>query len=299
MGADFVKIYATAFPTETFAALMDEARQDGLAVTGHLPFTTHTVRECIEAGIHDIQHVEVFVLAGCTRNEQQIVQQYTSSRPAMSIAELLSRYAAAFDPDWARDLISRLKQHDVWVTPTLAVVAQANTAGRVDHSYDPNRRYILPGIWKSWEPNQEGNRKPPSDTDLARWETVHERSAELIRMLQAGGVGLLAGSDCGAFNNYTFPGWMLHTELIALVKGGLTPMQALQTATRNPALYLGELDRSGTVETGKVANLVLLRANPLDDIANVRQIDSVVIQGKLLTHSDLDRLLGVISDLNR
>jgi len=114
-------------------------------------------------------------------------------------------------------------------------------------------------------------------------------------MLQAGGVGLLAGSDCGASNNFTFPGWILHRELAMMVEAGLTPMQALQAATRNPARFLGELDRSGTVETGKTANLVLLNANPLEDIRNTEKIDSVVLRGTLLSRTDLDRLLDGVA----
>jgi imidazolonepropionase-like amidohydrolase len=104
-------------------------------------------------------------------------------------------------------------------------------------------------------------------------------------------LGLLAGSDSGASNNYTFPGWTLHRELELLVASGLSPMEALQTATRNPARFLGELPQNGTVEPGKTANLVLLTANPLEDIKNTRTIDAVVLKGNLLTRGDLDKLL--------
>jgi imidazolonepropionase-like amidohydrolase len=114
-------------------------------------------------------------------------------------------------------------------------------------------------------------------------------------MLQAGGVGLLAGSDSGASNNFTFPGWTLHRELELMVESGLTPMQALQTATYNPARYLGELDRSGTVEAGKAADLVLLNANPLTDIRNLEEPEAVVLTGKLLTRADLDKLLDDVA----
>jgi len=128
-------------------------------------------------------------------------------------------------------------------------------------------------------------------TDMKRGELVHEKTTTLVKLMQSLGVGLLAGSDSGASNDFTFPGWPLHRELELLVESGLSPMEALQTATRNPARFLGELPRNGTVEPGKTANLVLLTANPLEDIRNTRKIDAVVLKGKLLTRADLDKLL--------
>jgi imidazolonepropionase-like amidohydrolase len=80
-----------------------------------------------------------------------------------------------------------------------------------------------------------------------------------------------------------------------MVEAGLTPMQALQAATRNPARFLGELDQAGTVERGKIANLVLLNADPLENIRNTQKIDSVVLRGKLLTRADLDKLLDDVA----
>ena len=286
MGADFVKIYSTSFSHETFAAVMDEAKRQHLTVVGHLPLITHSVRECIEAGVRSIEHLEIQVLPGCSRSERQLLGFGT---------ELLFGQAETFDTDWANDLIRRMLDHDVFVTPTLAAVAQAMEVGRYDYSQHPQRKYIFPGMWRSWDP-QLGVRSRISDLDLILWRRIHEHGRVLLKMLQAGGVGLLAGSDCGASNNYTFPGWILHRELELFVEAGLTPMQALQTATRNPARFLGELDRAGTVERGKIANLLLLTANPLEDIRNTQNIDSVVLRGKLFTRSDLDQLLQTVEN---
>jgi imidazolonepropionase-like amidohydrolase len=285
MGADFVKIYSTDFLRGTFSALIDEAKQQNLSVVGHLPLLTHTVRDCIDAGVKSIEHIEFHVLPGCSRSEWQL--PYFGN-------ELLFHQAESFDPEWTQDLIARMVQRDVWVTPTLAAVALAVEVGHLDYSQHPQRRYVFPGIWRSWD-QETGLRHPYPGIALKQWELVHEKGRLLLKMLQAGGVGLLAGSDCGASNNFTFPGWILHRELAMMVEAGLTPMQALQAATRNPARFLGELDRSGTVETGKTANLVLLNANPLEDIRNTEKIDSVVLRGTLLSRTDLDRLLDGVA----
>jgi imidazolonepropionase-like amidohydrolase len=90
---------------------------------------------------------------------------------------------------------------------------------------------------------------------------------------------------------HVFPGFSLHQELALFVKAGLTPMQTLQTATLNPAKFMGRLADLGTVEKGKLADLVLLDANPLDDIANTRRIRAVVLAGRYFARADLDRML--------
>ena len=112
---------------------------------------------------------------------------------------------------------------------------------------------------------------------------------EQIPKAQALGVRFLAGTDITI--PYTYPGFSLHDELKLFVDAGLTPMQALETATTNPALLLGLSKTWGKIEPGYVANLVLLNADPLIDIQNTRKIDGVIVNGKLLDRTRLDQLL--------
>jgi imidazolonepropionase-like amidohydrolase len=107
--------------------------------------------------------------------------------------------------------------------------------------------------------------------------------------MHRGGVELLAGTDSPL--DYGVPGFRLHTELELLTGAGLTPMEALQTATYNPAKFFGKLDSQGTVERGKLADVVLLDADPLDDIRNTRKIHLVIAQGKLFRRPALDAAL--------
>jgi len=106
-------------------------------------------------------------------------------------------------------------------------------------------------------------------------------------------VRILAGTDLG--NPYIFPGFSLHDELGLLVGAGLTPLAALQSATLGPAEYLGAADSLGTVEPGKVADLVLLDANPLADISNVAKISAVCARGTLLGRASIDKLLADVA----
>lgn len=110
--------------------------------------------------------------------------------------------------------------------------------------------------------------------------------------MQRAGVGILAGTDPPARG--VFPGFSLHDELALLVRAGLTPMEALQAATRNPAKFLGKLDSFGTIEKGKVADLVLLEANPLENIQNTRSVGAVVIGGRLILKPELQIMLDKV-----
>ncbi len=119
---------------------------------------------------------------------------------------------------------------------------------------------------------------------------VLQMNLSLVGAMHRAGVGIMAGTDVG--NAYIYAGFSLHDELVLLVKAGLTPMEALQSATRNPAKYLGLQDSVGTIGKGKLADLVLLDANPLKDISNTQRIAAVVINGKLLSRETLDKMLA-------
>jgi tetratricopeptide (TPR) repeat protein len=119
-----------------------------------------------------------------------------------------------------------------------------------------------------------------------------QKQLGLVGAMQTAGVGILAGTDTS--NAFCMPGFSLHDELGLLVKAGLTPMQALQTATLNPARFLGRERDLGTIEKGKIADLILLDSNPLEDISNTRKIASVIKGGTLLPRAALDDMLSQV-----
>ena len=129
--------------------------------------------------------------------------------------------------------------------------------------------------------------------EVALNRALYEKSSDIVRQMRDAGVHLLAGTDTGA--PFLFPGSVLHDELALLVSAGLTPMEALQSATKNPADFLGQSQLAGTIERGKFADLLLLDANPLDDIHNTRKISGVIVRGRLLNLRDLDALLSSVA----
>ena len=118
----------------------------------------------------------------------------------------------------------------------------------------------------------------------------HREERWLAAELHGAGIPILAGSDAGDL--YSLPGFTLHDELALLVEVGFSPMEALQAATLDAARYLGASDSLGSVAVGNLADLLLLDANPLEDIHNTTKISAVVLNGRLLDRSDLDALLA-------
>jgi imidazolonepropionase-like amidohydrolase len=139
------------------------------------------------------------------------------------------------------------------------------------------------GIEKDW-----------STDSFADREKFFQAELKMVGEMNRAGVPILAGTDTAA-GVRVYPGFSLHEELELLVQAGLTPMEALQAATRNAGKYLGIAD-TGTIEKGKRADLVLLDANPLQDIKNTRKIQSVVLAGRYFSRADLDQLLREVEE---
>lgn len=176
-----------------------------------------------------------------------------------------------------------LARNHTWVTPTL-IKYQAAAHGFDSASTHPELAKYVPGLVKGGWVSRASS--------VTKGDTVTVRnyfSFELTRELKDAGVRLLAGTDTP--QPFVYPGFSLHDELGLLVKTGLTPLEALQTATINPPEFFGMQGALGTVEKGMTADLVLLDANPLTDIANTRRISAVIANGRLFDRAALNKLL--------
>jgi imidazolonepropionase-like amidohydrolase len=151
---------------------------------------------------------------------------------------------------------------------------------------------------ESWRKTAHPRDKPymqdlsPAEFDalVTRIRALLERYKQLVGDMHRAGVEILAGTDT-SLTNPVIPGVGLHEELALLVESGLTPLEALATATKNPARYFGAINQVGTIEPGKAADLVLLDANPLSDIHNTRKIRAVMMRGRYFSRADLDAML--------
>jgi imidazolonepropionase-like amidohydrolase len=151
---------------------------------------------------------------------------------------------------------------------------------------DARLKYIPATIQKQWSDYAKHNAGP------SPWNKVFEKRLVRVGAMHTAGIPLLAGTDTAWGVPYTYAGFSLHDELQLLVRAGLTPLESLQTATLNPARFLGRTQDLGTIEKGKLADMVMLTANPLEDIRNTQKIDAVFVNGRLLTRMDLNVLLA-------
>lgn len=256
--ADFVKVHDN-LPRDAYFAVVKEAKRLALPVAGHVPVSV-TAKEAAESGQKSIEH-----FTGLTAAETDVVK--------------------------ADDLIRIFKKNRTWICPTL--VMRNNYAVLDDRSLadDPRLRYVKPSWKKSWLSMTNGSTNVPATEWTGRRETVRRERA-LVGRFQQAGVGILAGTDDG--NPYVIPGFSLHDELMLLVESGLTPLQALQSATLSPAKFFNQFDSLGTVALGKFADLVLLDASPLEDIRNATRISAVVVNGRFLDRQELDGILSEI-----
>ena len=186
--------------------------------------------------------------------------------------------------DTASALIAALAKNQVWQCPT--VINSVGTSA--DFINDPGLAFWLRQSVEGWR-RTAVTRLPASDSAAKAAEARADRRLALIKKLFDAKIPFLAGTDAPAGYDLV-PGASIHRELQLFVRAGLTPLQALQTATLNPALYFGKTADWGTVAPGKIADLVLLSGNPLVDIANTRNVAAVVADGRYYSSRTLDSL---------
>jgi imidazolonepropionase-like amidohydrolase len=184
------------------------------------------------------------------------------------------------------ELFARFVKNGTWQCPTLTV--QRSSAYQDDPNFknDERLRFIPRQILEKWD-NQMANRRAGFYANAKR---QFQKEVEVVGDMNRAGVLLLAGTDTG--NPFCFPGFSLHDELALLVKAGLTPTESLRAATLNPAKFFGLDQTLGTIEQGKLADLVLLEANPLEDIRNTQKIDAVIRNGRFYDRKALDKMLA-------
>lgn len=275
VGVDFIKTHRQT-ERDSYFAMIDEAKKQGLDVVGHIPMTV-TPEEASDAGQGTIEHTETLFegtfSAGLKEGE---------SLPAIR----------RFRSGAAEALFARFVKNGAFFDPTLSAYRSIIEGMDGSALRDPRRRYVALSFRKAAEKEDQ----KASAEELAGWKAMFAELIEVVRQMHRAGVPILTGTDLAATR---VPGFPMHDELALLVSAGLMPLEALQAATLNPARAVKKTGDFGTVEAGKVADLVLLDANPLDDIRNTQRISAVVARGKLSRRADLDLLLREAEELAR
>ena len=199
-------------------------------------------------------------------------------------------FCAELGPDECASLLAALRENKTWHTPTLLVKRNRAFFDRPEVFEESGLRATPPYLRAEWE----GIRlERLQKEDFAEVRKRYAGEQELAGMLYKAQLPILAGTDSG--DVYCVPGFSLHEELALLVDAGLTPRDALRAATTGPAEYLGLTDSLGSIVEGKIADFVLLEANPLEDIRSTRRIRAVVRNGRLYNRAELNEMLKHLS----
>ncbi|MBL8291173.1 MAG: amidohydrolase family protein [Bryobacterales bacterium] len=265
-GVDFIKVY-TQLPRDAYYAVVAAAKRSNLPVAGHAPYQVGAV-EAARTGMRSIEHMQAETGTYC---------------PVLESAE-------------CRDLLALFRKRKTYQTPTLLV-------RRIRSHIDDNAiaaakvlRYVPQPVRNEWmEARKKTLQRPAAYFERIKQDFRHE--AALAGLLHRSHVPLLAGSDAGT--NFVVPGFSLHEELALLAEAGMGAAAVLRTATLHAAEFLNQGGEFGTVEPGKIADLVLLEANPLVDIRNTSRIRAVIQGGTLLDRDALDRILREAADRAR
>jgi imidazolonepropionase-like amidohydrolase len=283
-GADFIKVYSQ-LSRDSFLAIVEEAKKQNIPFAGHVPFSVSAL-EASDAGQKSMEHLWGIYLA-CSSREEELRSEMLKGGVNLPGSERirleLDEAAASYDEHKAAKVFAHLAKNGTWMVPTFTAVLRDSEIFSVRVTTDPRLKYIPPAIQKRWT--------EAASAGAAIKSKSFDRKIQVVGAIHRASVPLLAGTDTAWIQPYTYAGFSLHDELALLVRAGLTPMESLQTATINPARFLGMEKDLGTIEMGKIANLVLLDADPLADIHNTTKISAVFLAGKEFDRLALDQML--------
>jgi len=275
-GADFVKVQS-GVPREAYFAIADEAKKVGIPFEGHVPDAIRA-SEAVAAGQRTFEH-----LIGIFEASSPDETKYLTGKKTVGM------FLDTYDPKLEARMISLLAAKQVWQCPTLYWERGQWLVDAIDYTKDPDLAYAGK-TWVTKWPRSQKSIMQTLDTDpLPVREKFVEHELGIVRRLHAANVPFLAGTDTPAGVD-VIPGISLHLELQRFVAAGFTPLEALQTATLNPSKFYGRTKDFGTVEQGRIADLVLLRENPLNDIANTRTVTAVIADGSYISQKQLDEM---------
>ncbi len=278
---DFIKIYQE-IPPESYKKLALQAPKYGMYIAGHKPIFI-SLEEAILLGQRSFEHGRVFMYecfpnADSLRTSENWQKFYSKSKESM---------IKDYNPDLAIGLMLLMKKHNAYWTPTLQTLKFEALAHEPTFLENPNLKYISYTRKKLWWGSDVSNNKKKNLSEKGKKISAdfYNTAREQIRIADDIGVPIMAGTD--VTDSYVFPGFSMHTELEDLTKSGMSNLKALQSATIIPAEFAQTEKSYGTVEKGKIADLIILNKNPLENITNSKTIFGVILNG---IYYDTDKL---------
>lgn len=293
---DLIKVY-DRLTREAYFAIVAEAKRARLPFAGHVPLAVTSI-EASNAGQRSIEHLGKLMedSSAAPRKIAAIRAEPIKEGDFFAFTDRFGRVndeiLATYSDKKARAIFARFRLNRTWQVPTLVTKNSRTFIDELAATGDPRSKYVEASQLEYWKPQVGFFSRYRTPGYIASQKRYFQKELDLVGEMNRLRVPILAGTDTPAA--YVIAGFSLHEELALLVKAGLTPMQALAAATRNPAEYLGELSSHGTVQTGKIANLIVLDANPLENISNTTRINAVIQNGMYLPREFLDKALAKV-----
>jgi imidazolonepropionase-like amidohydrolase len=274
-GVDMIKVYS-ALDKEVFLAIVDEAKKRGLKTVGHVPETDY-IEDAAAAGLQSSEHFFGFEKAIAKLLGEPVKLTYAGSG---SEARYLLRLGEV-NPQALQDFYQRLRASGITVDPTVIAHKDYPDVATLNARSLPRGEYISPNLLSLWKSMWAGTSGFP-DLFCQNW-------AQMVKGMNQAGVPLMVGTDLTVPG--IIPGYSVHEEMAIWQEAGITPVDVLRSATIVPARFMGLDKRLGTIAEGKTASMVLVKANPLDDIRNAEKVEGVFLRGRYFGRNDLDQLL--------
>ena len=279
-GYDFIKIY-NLLSLEVFDALIASSKRRGMPVVGHLPYRV-SLEHALESGMASVEHMHRF-LEAIQRDDSPLIGRVTD---AATLIELIDYCDESKIPAVAR----MVRESGGAICPTLVVSEKLSRFDQYKELLQaPDLAYIHPAVAAGWDPAKDPRLSTVTEEGYRRLRASSRMAARIVRALVAEGARVLLGTD--AQNPFTVPGFSLHEELRLFVDAGVSPYEAIRAGTSGAAEFLGASDEFGAVREGLRADLILLDANPLDDVGRIAHPVGVMTRGNWLPALELARML--------
>lgn len=297
---DFIKTYNGILPKYYFQ-LLEEAKKKSITILGHRPRAVSAIEASI-AGHKSFEHARLFLFE-CYSGSEKLRAKYLAryngdsneTKPLDNTAALRHMIQNHSDAMF-QDLVTEMVKNNTWFCPTHLTRKMDAYADNEAYLNDPRLKYINLIEKKSWIGDTKGMiQMDPTPEGRKTYMDFYEKGLELTGKAHKAGVKILAGTD--ANDTFCFPGFSIHDELIELVRAGLKPSEALKSATSLPASYFNLSHKYGTLEIGKVADIILLDKNPLSNISNTKKINMIIDRGHVYTRTDLDSMLSFVESM--
>jgi hypothetical protein len=299
-GAEFLKVY-DRLSRDAYFGIADEAKKQQIPFVGHVPVSITTI-EASNAGQKSIEHLGS-ILEGCSAAETELrnwpaepMKEGDFSVFPRRIAARGTRMLDTYDETKCFEQAKILARNQTWQVPTLITKQVQTYIDDISKIDDPRLRYSTAEEIESSKPQNAFLSKYRTPEYIVFKKRLFANELRVVGLLHRAGVPFMIGTD-GSGSANVFTGFSVHDELALFVGAGFTPLEALQAATRNPAVFLGELPSEGTVEPGKLANLVLLEANPLENIDNSKKIWGVVLKGRYFSNTQIHSMLASVAKM--